>query len=853
MDDCYEWEAFEAFEDEEDCDDDCRCAGCLFSDNTSDTSDYISDCEEEPGDPIQVEHTRKLRAQLEGKDLTPALLNIISAIKAEGLNLPLFLDAVCYGYETPNATIRYARTSLLVSEELPAILERCLRPPRTHNKGKRPVGAKRSLEQFSVRCVKDLIQRDMEKVSVHFLSPPEELTQEHLTSFDFAEFIELVKSEVPLLWDFLDHTAYSQKQRARNSTKGSDMVTLQLLSQSQYTRSHRRGRITKLWALYLKACGLSARAFDALHALGVVMSHKWTANAYGDLSRTAMDEARLEIQRSPWIISHDNVNIPMRVFSQRLHNQSHFISGCAATIWVLPREALLPPDTNLSFQQYRADKCGEPFSYGDVLDGDPVALARIKKRHIYHVLQILLQSPDFVDYASRNHDLFKPPPPVRELPCGPEYTVKQFILGTADIEEASYEGNDKVVAEWFRQGGLDSEEEKKKTGMARVIPWIGDQMTVERLRGLWRYRHEEFNSFDRMDYLIPVFGWFHLVMAFANSLHKQYLGTSAGIGGLQQAFDVLQRKGLQKAETKGPFWHHLDEALHHVSEAHLRACWLAVGKVKSLTDLKTKSPRDLYDLAVKLVDENASRKAIARLEHLPESNRDHVKRQFTMFNHDVLVYIELTDAIRNGDVGRMEDLLPILLMRFGGGGNSKYTIEMLELLQGLRREWPEVIRNHVRDYCWLINRSGKRSGFLPIDQGQEQNIRDIKVTYHSFGPGATWAYLHKVSPAIPTLRALQRHMDSEFETITRGARHGVPQKELDVTKLTDQYVKSGLHVYDAGRQIKSAKNKAEDFLTKGVVDLERLGTIDTWWKSRSYARFTSQDWNESTQSLAGQF
>ncbi|KAH7917006.1 hypothetical protein BV22DRAFT_977203, partial [Leucogyrophana mollusca] len=45
-----------------------------------------------------------------------------------------------------------------------------------------------------------------------------------------------------------------------------------------------------------------------------------------------------------------------------------------------------------------------------------------------------------------------------------------------------------------------------------------------------------------------------------------------------------------------------------------------------------------------------------------------------------------------GDVGRMEDLLPTLLLRFAGGGNSKYTIEVLELLQGLRREWPDVIK-----------------------------------------------------------------------------------------------------------------------------------------------------------------
>jgi hypothetical protein len=107
--------------------------------------------------------------------------------------------------------------------------------------------------------------------------------------------------------------------------------------------------VAKLWAVYLKACGLSTCAFDALHGLGLVMSHKWTANAYGTISDKAMQEVRREIQTEPFIASHDNVNIPLRVFSQRLHNQSHFISGCAATIWILPKDVALPEDTNRAF------------------------------------------------------------------------------------------------------------------------------------------------------------------------------------------------------------------------------------------------------------------------------------------------------------------------------------------------------------------------------------------------------------------------------------------------------------------------------------------------------------------------
>lgn len=423
------------------------------------------------------------------------------------------------------------------------------------------------------------------------------------------------------------------------------------------------------------------------------MSHKWTANAYDTLLQHAMEEARRVIQQQPWIISHDNVNVPIRVFSQHLHNQSHFISGCAATVWVLPAMAALPSDANKLLRIQCAQGINDgPFQFADLLDGNVAAYSRIRQQYIYHVLRILIDSPEFSDYKFRGDNHFKPPPAVNPLPYGPDHTVRQYILGMTDIDESSYEGNDRVIAEFFRQLELNSKDEQKKTGLIRLLLWIGDQMTVEQLWGLFKYHYEDFNSFDCMDYMVPLFRWFHMVMAFANSLHKQYLGYLSIIRSLQQAFDVLQRKGLQKPETKGPFWHHLHEALYHVGEAHLRATWLIVADVMSLTKLKMKHPADLCSLATKLIDEQASRKALTKMRNMPEMAQENVLTRWITFNSDILSYIELTTAIKYGDVGWMEDMLPIMLFCFAGGGNPKYTIEILELMQGLRKEWPDIVK-----------------------------------------------------------------------------------------------------------------------------------------------------------------
>ncbi|KAF7334750.1 hypothetical protein MSAN_02373500 [Mycena sanguinolenta] len=386
------------------------------------------------------------------------------------------------------------------------------------------------------------------------------------------------------------------------------------------------------------------------------------------------------------------MNVALRVFSQRLNNQSHFVSGCAYTVWILPQRAELPPDTNRILQAFRADNCLQVFDYSTVLYGTPEADARMEAFDVHYVLRLLLNSPDFCDYNDRADPLFNPPPPVHQLQGGPENVIPGFILKTSTFEEASYEGTLNVMNDTFHQLLLNSTVEQKRTATHRVIAWMGDQLTVERLRGMWKYRHEDHNSFDRLDYMIPVFGWFHLVMACANSIHKQYLGTSAVVGSLRQAFDLLKRKGLITQSTKGPFWHHLDEAIHHISEAHFRASWLDIGKVENLADLKSKSPGKLRELAEKLVKKYASREALNEMENMLPADPDGVYQQWTMFNMDVLPYLHLREAIKSGDIGRIEDLLPTLLFRFAGSGSPKYTIELLELFQGLHREWPEVLR-----------------------------------------------------------------------------------------------------------------------------------------------------------------
>jgi hypothetical protein len=136
----------------------------------------------------------------------------------------------------------------------------------------------------------------------------------------------------------------------------------------------------------------------------MVMSHKWTANAFATMADNVMKAVKKAVQEGLWVISHDNVNLPVRVFSQRLDHKDLFLNGTAATIWSLPASSkrILPPDANTRLKQQMMDGAKEPFSFTkEIIDGDPAAKASVRSHMIHRILRFLLEAPQFADYQEK--------------------------------------------------------------------------------------------------------------------------------------------------------------------------------------------------------------------------------------------------------------------------------------------------------------------------------------------------------------------------------------------------------------------------------------------------------------------
>ncbi|KAI0706131.1 hypothetical protein BC835DRAFT_1409762 [Cytidiella melzeri] len=538
--------------------------------------------------------------------------------------------------------------------------------------------------------------------------------------------------------------------------------------------------------------------------------------------------------------TYNNLNLGLKTYEQRLDNQSHFDSGTAATVYVINHQDVPSPDT-LAYHTQWERECKNPISVMDLLDQDHAAAARIRAHNRWYILDVLLQSAPFdrKEYAAADDPIFMRPPPVHQLPRGKEHVPTQYMLDTPHIEEMTLEGNDKLFAEWDRQLSLGSDIIQKDLARHKLFFWIGDQLMVSHIRSLKKIHSRDLNSWQRFEHILKTFGWLHAQIAQEELIHKQHMST--GTEGLKQAFHLLQRKGLSSTSVQGNFHQKIRNAYHHISEAHFRDLWETVGGAK-LSDLRSNTPEELGTIADTILSNFASTRAYEMHKQKPAQEQDHVLLNQILFCRDLLDYTALDNAMRTGNVGHMQDLLPRLLFCFQCGNNFKYTLELLELFQGFLCEWPDDLKTFFMCYCWLAN-TNNGQGFVSFDMLQEHNIRDIKYTFMVTGPYTTWEYIRKISASIPAPCKVKDHVEAEFNHFRRGKSHTLPEKEKDVACLQEAYKDSNIHWYVPKRLLKSLQ-RAKDFLALGSNPITLQATINRWAEKRLTVRSTCEMWED---------
>ncbi|KIK83699.1 hypothetical protein PAXRUDRAFT_153071 [Paxillus rubicundulus Ve08.2h10] len=259
----------------------------------------------------------------------------------------------------------------MVSKELPGIMEHWRSPPQaTGSTDVRAKAAQLVMEEFEFSCVADVVKKELQGIQELSMCPSYEVSDSGLTHFLIEDMVLKLSSptpgSTPKLWALLQKVSRTQEKDRKYTKKLSDLIVLFIIFQLMYAQSHDHNHWPKFLSTFLHAQGIAAKSLDLLHAFGLTMSHKWSVHMFTTISANALEKVCQQVHSMPFVISHDNVNIPFCSFAQQLNNQSHFDSGTAATIYFQPNAPLEHPLCNQALQESREEGRKCPLTIHDI-------------------------------------------------------------------------------------------------------------------------------------------------------------------------------------------------------------------------------------------------------------------------------------------------------------------------------------------------------------------------------------------------------------------------------------------------------------------------------------------------------
>ncbi|KAG9103211.1 hypothetical protein FRC06_011751 [Ceratobasidium sp. 370] len=793
-------------------------------------------------DPVAVINDPKLDAHC---------LHVVKYLQQHKIHFGHFIWAVNYGNKASRGhkAMQTARSQFR-GEYLIPTLHYLRAPPRTESKGAPPPNAKDKIDWFILAMAGQRLREEM-KDFVHDVSSmkPEAFSErDFLQSVNYDDLQSQVHFLCPTIFILLYmlSTCVFRNHRWGSNNSNANFFVVMMIACMAYQLSSANNTMQRLLGYYFKAKHVPKAVVGMLSNINLCMSYSSTTKTLDKLAKSIRKSMLDAVQKFPILLVHDNLRIRHAVRSQRSDNQTVTDNGTAMTVIILPessRDAWENPEAARQLQSHldnlRTQGTPPKIIFGDLVSQE--RQARVQAHKLFHLFDILLAIPGFKQLAILSDPALKCPPGWHDLLASPDSITRQYILGTCPIDELSYTGNLMVIQEVLRQLGLDSGKELMQLALGRKVPWVGDELTVSRLRALQWQRQEENNAYDRLDPFIFLFGWFHTLMILASSIFENHRGSMAGLG-FDHIAQVLSRTGFsENMRQTRPDYHSVKEILMHEFESRVRDYWLWVTNTKSLEELKswledpTHTTRDVLEAGRKIQRERISKQAISLYELEAGGSVetfDQVFLESLIQTRDLELFWDLRHAVKHGKVGHMEDLIPELLVFFTGGRHSNYARQMYETLQILFHESTPAIRHAIRENCWLVNMSGRKDGFYAVDLRQELNNGAIR----EYGPPpqgkASWDDYAKASVLIPMYADIVQHVEGSITGIQRSHIHKNPPWERDLEILMQDHTKTKALVIVPGREVASPADRSKDYFKSGLATLQDTDALDKYAEQR---------------------
>lgn len=458
--------------------------------------------------------------------------------------------------------------------------------------------------------------------------------------------------------------------------------------------------------MFLHATNTPETVREFLSALGISITTTTINSAVRSLSKSTRKKMKDLGKSLRALFAYDNLDLEMKPLVPTLETEKdnlvHLTTGTMLPLH--PNTALA--DLDCSDELWERCPPGQPSGVPMAnllrLHVKPLDSDGLDGRNRFNRWQFLY---DLVDHGPEFFRRFKGDLGDAEVyeAIEPIHQTLQVPNQTLDIAPSTPASNARAIEELLAQAGIKDSGEGGGVSIGNHVVLIsGDLLTGERIRSLLASRQEERTPWRRMQFVVYVMGLFHLKMAAAEAIWRIFIrdkNAREDTTSLMQLLSQIRPQETGKLASK-PGFRRMHEAIQHVGIVLRLDCWRILAadlhdSCFSLEDLAARQPtwEELVKMATKLCQSHVAPNDIQTTTRLQdESARDAQHENGLIRQQCFLLYEELSYAMNNSDIERVEACFVPWMSIFSACGKHKYAAELKRYLEDVHFRYPEGLK-----------------------------------------------------------------------------------------------------------------------------------------------------------------
>ncbi|KAJ6448685.1 hypothetical protein C8R45DRAFT_1084422 [Mycena sanguinolenta] len=212
---------------------------------------------------------------------------------------------------------------------------------------------------------------------------------------------------------------------------------------------------------------------------------------------------------------------------------------------------------------------------------------------------------------------------------------------------------------------------------------------------------------------------------------------------------------------------------------------------------------------------------------------DRVLANTIAFRRDFLLYMELSDAILEGDIGRVCEVLKLLIFFFASASKQNYTTILLDVYCLFKFEATKELKDAIWNN-WVVNLTGELRKNVPDDELQEWHNRFHEDMVPKHGGSFDDPFFREtISPNVNFFQRLKEEMEKAFALKAHRKTHTSSSTTHEIQTLTAMYRREKVHLFCPGR---SKEHTATDLINEGYTTLDKGKLSDFLRNSTEHAK-----------------